>query len=432
MVQKQRSMMRQLAITFVLASLFLLSIQVAILVALDRALYHSNEFVTLAVETPIPKFSNKAEAKTWFEAIKPFEEGKTEHLFQELAIYKVTYLLAWVGLAALLLTLCWIAWYFYTRIFSRLNAMKEGLAEINQESDLTIRFERGGRDEIGQIVSEINKLIEHFHTALLDVALVSDNVSRWLEAHEEGEEDFDISSEEGFSSAIAALNQGTEALAKGMSAYIGHTHELATDSNESKVQIDLTSKHLGELSEELKTIFDMITRVEQDAANVNEILETIESVSEQTHLIALNAAIEAARAGENGRGFAVVAEEVRHLAARTQESVQQIQDVIERLQLDSRSATTGISQSQNKVQFGQESIQEMQKLIADTSNRHLSIQSESTETLKLTEEHLQQLEEMKAMAADLQGQHAESEDAIGNEITEAITELERILEPYKL
>lgn len=432
MLHKQRSMMRQITIGFAIVSVFLVGLQVATLIALDKDLSHSTQFVDLYNKSPMAEFADKNAAKSWVEAMTPFSEKMGEHLFAELALNKVTYIIAWVSLITLMVSIGWFAWFLHSRIFARLNAMKDGLLEINQESDLTIRFERGGRDEIGQIVSEFNKLIERFHSALLDVALVSDNVSRHLETREEEIETDEVSSDEAFSSALEALNQGTAALTKGMSSYIGHSSELESDSDESKTQINLTSKHLGELSEELQTIFDMITRVEQDTANINEILETIQSVSEQTHLIALNAAIEAARAGENGRGFAVVAEEVRHLAARTQESVQQIQDVIERLQLDSQSATSGISQSQDKVRFGQDSIQEMQRLIDQSAERHESFQSEHTETLKLTEDHIEQLEEMQAMAADLQMQNTEDEETLDDELTEAMAELERILERYKL
>ncbi len=143
----------------------------------------------------------------------------------------------------------------------------------------------------------------------------------------------------------------------------GNSAATASAADESKTNVNKGRKILTQAKtamDELVSAIDqssqIIENLSEKSSEIGSVVEVISSIAEQTNLLALNAAIEAARAGEQGRGFAVVADEVRALAAKTQESTGKIGEMISSLQNQSASAVSSITDSHKKVDSSVENI----------------------------------------------------------------------------
>jgi len=361
---------------------------------------HVNDAVYSVATLPV--FDSEGKAIAHLVSVKDYTESFNNQRSLTITSYSVIVVI-------ITIVILFIYWYM-NRSLKPLQGVASSLEQI-ADGDLTGSLEVTSNDEIGDLQKAMQSTVESLHSL---VGQVNDMTGHISSAADEMAFAIDESSKGAYQqlSEVGQVATAMNEMTATVQEVSNNAKEAAQAASDAEAEaksgssiVQQTIKSIDTLASEVDKSTAVIHKVKDDSVSIGTILDVIRGIAEQTNLLALNAAIEAARAGEQGRGFAVVADEVRTLASRTQQSTQEIQEMIEILQQGTQEAVNVMEESRDHAKetvdqaaLAGSSLDEITKSVATINDMNLQISNAAHEQSIVSEEINQNIVSISVIA----------------------------------
>ncbi len=330
-------------------------------------------------------------------------------------------------------------------VTSRINKLRDVFEEIERDSNLAKEVQCvDPNDEIGGMATAFDNMLKKFRDSMREVSTSTHQLS-------EAATRVSSVSEETLSGVLSQQSE-TDMVATAMNEMYATAQEVATNatrtaeaSHEAKNEATngalISTEALGGIAvlmSEIEAAGSVIQKLDKDSDAIGMVLDVIKGIAEQTNLLALNAAIEAARAGEAGRGFAVVADEVRTLASRSQQSAEEIEAMIAKLQAGAREAVQAMEGSRAKAQESEEQVEAAAETLGMIAGEVATINDMNTQIATAAEEQTAVADEINrnitniTQVADQTAEGARHSSQVSEELVQLAADLEKLVTRFRI